>query len=349
VLTITFADLRYRARQFLIAVIGVGLVLAMALVLTGLADGFHTEIERTVQGFGADAWVLPHASGGNITSGAVFPETQAALVRTEPGIGRADPLLIVAGQVAHLSHGATGSVILSGVVVGGLGDPPVAAGHPLSGPGQVVVDSELPSQIGSTMVLGGRPFVVVGTVTDRSMLGGTAMAYLSLQSVQDIALAGRPLISAVLTAGVPRRTPSGLVAYSNQEVTAATATLMAGAASSVHNTTVFCWVVAIVIVAAMLYVAALERRRDFAVLKALGSSSAALFASLMVESVMVALVASLLAEVVSNLLIPLFAMTIDISATAYATLPVVAVVVGILASLVAVRRVTSADPAAAFG
>ena len=33
------------------------------------------------------------------------------------------------------------------------------------------------------------------------------------------------------------------------------------------------WIVAAAIVASMLYVAALERKRDFAVLKALGSSS----------------------------------------------------------------------------
>jgi putative ABC transport system permease protein len=38
-----------------------------------------------------------------------------------------------------------------------------------------------------------------------------------------------------------------------------------------------------------------------------------------------------------------------IPATAYATLPIVAVAVGLLSSLVAVRRATGADPAAAFG
>ncbi len=33
----------FRARQFLIDVIGVGMVLALALALSGLADGFHSE------------------------------------------------------------------------------------------------------------------------------------------------------------------------------------------------------------------------------------------------------------------------------------------------------------------
>jgi putative ABC transport system permease protein len=39
VLAITLRDLRFRWRQFLIAVIGAGLVFAMALLLTGLAEG----------------------------------------------------------------------------------------------------------------------------------------------------------------------------------------------------------------------------------------------------------------------------------------------------------------------
>jgi hypothetical protein len=36
---VTFADLRYRYRQFLIAVVGAGLVLAMALLISGLVEG----------------------------------------------------------------------------------------------------------------------------------------------------------------------------------------------------------------------------------------------------------------------------------------------------------------------
>jgi putative ABC transport system permease protein len=96
-------------------------------------------------------------------------------------------------------------------------------------------------------------------------------------------------------------------------------------------------------------VAALERRRDFAVLKALGSSSGALFGSLVIEAVVVTLLATIIAELLVNFLVPLFSQPVDINVSAYATLPIIAVVVGILASISALRRVTGADPAAAFG
>ena len=57
-LAITIQDLRFRGRQFLIAVGGAGLVFAMTLLLTGLAAGFRVEIVQTVQAMGAQSWVV---------------------------------------------------------------------------------------------------------------------------------------------------------------------------------------------------------------------------------------------------------------------------------------------------
>jgi putative ABC transport system permease protein len=132
-------------------------------------------------------------------------------------------------------------------------------------------------------------------------------------------------------------------------VSTATVGQLKTAAASINNTRWLMWTVAIIIVGSLLYVAALERRRDFAVLKALGSSSRALFASLVLESLVVTLVATAFAEVVANFLTALFTQPIDITASAYLTLPLIAVLVGVISSFSALRRVTSADPAGAFG
>jgi putative ABC transport system permease protein len=45
----------------------------------------------------------------------------------------------------------------------------------------------------------------------------------------------------------------------------------------------------------------------------------------------------------------LFQQTVDVPASAYYTLPIIAIGVGVVASLVALRRATGADPVAAFG
>jgi putative ABC transport system permease protein len=96
-------------------------------------------------------------------------------------------------------------------------------------------------------------------------------------------------------------------------------------------------------------VSALQRVRDFAVLKALGASSRALFGSLALQAVVVTLLAAALAMVACNFMGGLFHQPVVVPGTAFATLPAIAVAVGLIASLVALRRVTGADPAAAFG
>jgi putative ABC transport system permease protein len=349
-IAVTIADLLFRARQFLIAIVGVALVLAMALLLSGLANGFTFEIQQTVNGFGASNWVMADGAHGRVTSVATFSQSAAAVVRHEPGVHEAQPVVILPSQTTELG-GKTATLNLAGVVPGALGSPAVAAGdgHGLEGPSQAVVDARLGAAIGSTFSLGSRQFLVVGSVSDRTLLGGVPMVYVSLPSAQAVALASQRLITAVVVSGTPAQVPSGLQVLTPQQVIDASLGQVQQGVSSINSSTILMWVIAAFIVAALLYVAALERRRDFAVLKALGASSGALFAGLMMEAIIVTLVAAAIAEVISNAMTFIFKQPVVIRPSAYIELPLIAIVVGLLASLVALRRTTRADPATAFG
>ena len=350
-LSVTLADLWFRARQFLIAIIGVGLVLAVALAVTGLADGFHAEVENFVDSVGGSSWVMSPAAHGRLTAFAAFPATDAGAIAHEAGVQRASPLMFAPSQVVQVGAStAPQTVNLVGVVPGGLGAPHVVAGHGLSGPGQAVVDSKVTNQVGSTVTLGGHPYQVVGIVNGATMLGGQPLVYMPIANVQQAVTGGRALATAIAVQGTPSGNQRhGLVVLAPATVVADTMGELKSAVASINSTRWLMWIIAAVIVAAMLYVAALERKRDFAVLKALGSSSRALFLSLVLEAVIVTLLAALLAEVLASLLTPTFAQPIDITPDARLVLPIVAVVVGIVASVSALRRVTGADPAAAFG
>src|ERR1700677_4363611 len=116
-LAVTWADLRVRARPFTIAIVGVGLVLSLALLLTGLADGFRAEVNGTVNGVGADSWVLARSADGRITAFAAFPELEALVVQHEPGVTRAAPILLLPFQVAHVD-GKISTINLAGIAEG---------------------------------------------------------------------------------------------------------------------------------------------------------------------------------------------------------------------------------------
>lgn len=348
-LTVTFADLWFRARQFLIAIVGVALVLGLALALSGLADGFHAEAAEAIDAVGATSWVMSGAAQGRVTAFAAFPAAEQRVVADEPGVRRTSALLVAPSQVVFVS-GSTQplTVNLFGVQRNGMGDPAVTSGHPIAGVDQAVVDSKVGS-VGSVLSFGGHRYDVVGTVDDRTMTGGIPLVYMTLSAVQRAVTGGRPLITALATAGTPAAVPAGLVVLSPSTVVSSTVDELRSGVQSIDNTRWLMWFVAAAIVASMLYVAALERKRDFAVLKALGSSSRALFLSLVLEAVVVTLLAAVLAEFLASLLTPTFSQAVDITPDARLVLPLIAVSVGVVASITALRRVTGADPAAAFG
>lgn len=345
---ITLADLRYRYRQFLIAVVGAGVVLAMAVLLSGLADGFRSEIRATVGGVGADRWVLSAESHGRITAVATFDESAVARLAQSPGVTRADGIALLPQEVLRVGHRLV-TVNVMGVSTDGLGLPRARAGKTLAGNGEIVLDRRAGVAVGTMVQIGATPLRVVGTVRDRTLSAGIPMAYMTLSDVQSALLGGRPVVTAVVTTGVPRSVPPGLTVLTNARIERETLATLASGVSSIEQSRTLMWVVAAIIIAALIYVSALQRVRDFAVLKALGSSSAMLFGSLCLQAVIVTLLAAGLGMGASTFMTGIFKQPVTVPASAYATLPLIAVIVGLVASMVALRQATGADPAAAFG
>ena len=207
---ITWQDLRFRARQFSIAVIGAGLLFAMSLLLAGMAAGFSVEITKTVDGMGADYWVLGQGAAGRIGSLPAIPASTVGVVAHEPGVRQAAPMLAVT-QPVLFDGKTTKTTNLIGYQAGSaLGGPgSITSGHEITGPGQAVVDSGLGIGLGQTFIVADQSFHVVGITSERSLFGGVANAYVTLHDVQRAVYGGHPVIGAVLVTGDPTRVPAG--------------------------------------------------------------------------------------------------------------------------------------------
>jgi putative ABC transport system permease protein len=345
---ITLADLRYRYRQFLIAVIGTAVVLAMAVLLAGLAHGFRTEVNATVGAVGADTWVLSEKANGRMTSVTTFDAGAIRTIRKERGVDRASGLAVLPLEVMRDGDRAVTTTVI-GVSMRGLGAPSVSDGRRLRHADELVVDRRAGVHVGSVVRFGKKSFDVVGTVSGRTMSGGSPVVYMPLATAQAALLGGQSAVTAIVTRGSPKSVPRGLVGLSPAQVEDATLETLANAVSSIDNSRSMMWVIAVIIVAALVYVSALQRVRDFAVLKALGSSSSALFGSLCLQAVIVTLLGAGLGMVLSTFMTGVFSQPVSVPTSSYTTLPLVALIVGVLASLVALRQATGADPAAAFG
>jgi putative ABC transport system permease protein len=346
-LAITLYDLRFRLRQFLIAVLGAALVFAIGLLNAGLANSFHAEVHRLTSDVGADRWIVPAGSSGPLTSFSSMSSDDLARVRALPGVTRADPLITVLHETAH-HDGRIAQCVIVGFAPGGIGDAAPGSGRDASAPGEAVVDGRLKIGLGHQFTIAGHTFRAVGLTHRRTLNAGIPVVSMLVSDAQQFAFNGQQLETAILTRGVPGTMPDDLRALTSAQVRSDTLRPLHSAIASLTNSMEMMWVIAAVIVAALLYVSALERVRDFAVLKALGSSNRAIFAGVALQSLLVTLIAAGVASSIANLLKPIYPLPVSIPTSAFLTLPAIAAVVGVLASLVALRRAVSVDPSLAF-
>lgn len=346
--TVTLADLRMRARQFVIAVVGATLVFAMALVMAGLSGSFHAETQRTIDAVGADYFVVPAGTGGPFSSPAAVPGQVVQLARKTAGVTAADPLVVlptvmVVGVPRHVL------VHMIGTEPGGMGAPPPATGRAATGPNDALVDDASHLHMGQSFVVNGHPFRVVGRVHGYSYFAGTPSIYVSLAGAQAVAFAGRADITALAVRGHPTAVPRQAQLLTPAQTRADMLRPVANGLRSIQVVAMFLWLVAVVIIGAVVYLSALERRCDFAVLKAIGSSAQWLYGGLALQAGAIAAVSGLLAMAVEPAIARFIPMALAVPTRDLLLLLPIAVVIGLLASLSGLRQVVRADPALAFG
>jgi putative ABC transport system permease protein len=345
VLTITLRDLQFRRRQFGIAVLGAAVVFGLTLLLTGMSAGLNQEIKTTVASVEADAWVVPDGIPGPFSSNVTLPAAKASAIDEVPGVRRAAPLVRV-GHQAVRPDGSRQEIGVIGMAVGGLGGN---AALP-SRPGLAIVSDRLGVGVGDTIGIAGQRLRVEGIFNGASFFAGVPTVYLTLSDAQAIGFGGRPLANAIVTRGTPSGSlPAGLAARSPSQIETDLRTPVKNAISTIGAIRMLMWLVAALIIGAVAYLSAIDRVRDFAVLKAVGGASRTLAISLMLQAVLAALLAALIAVGLGRVMKPAVTVPVVFQGSAVLLLLAVAAVVGMLSSLVALRRAVSVDPALAFG
>jgi putative ABC transport system permease protein len=289
---------------------------------------------------------VTRGTSGPFTATKFVVADDVAAVRGAPGVREAAP--VITGR-ATIGTSSLKDVNLVGFAPGGVGAPDMTEGRVPRKPGEIAVDSKLDADVGDRVVISGRPERVVGKAGDLRYNFGVNTVFLTIEDAQSLAFAGRPLASAVVTKGTPRGSLPGLKVLTNDQVITDLQRPTKSGKSTIDIIQALLWIVAGGIIALIVYLTALERVRDFAVLKATGASNRTLFGALAFQAVVLSVAAAVLAIVIALVLAPFFPFQIVLSSSAYLLLAVVAIVVGLVASLAGLRRAIGVDPALAFG
>ncbi len=332
-LLLTLRDLQYRASRIVTVVLGTAVVFTLLFLMTGLTEQFHREPLLTVEGLGAETWIVRDGATGVFTSAATIDPELATRVDADP---------IVAARHSIRLPAETVDIVVIGY--DGLGAPDVMDGRPPATAGEMAIDASSGLAVGDRVPIGSLTFDgpdprchplrrdAAGPHADRRRPG----VGLPRPGPRDGDGPARP----------PR--PEGLAALTPAEVADDATRPLEKSISSVNLIRVLLWLVAAMIVGAVIYLSALERRRDFAVLKAVGASTRGLVASLGMQSVAIALIAAGIAAGLQVLIAPVFPLTVTVPDAALFQVPAIAAVVALVASLGGIRKVTQADPVAAF-
>ena len=342
-LLMTWRDLRFRAKRVIVVVIGSTLVFTLVYLISGISTRFDIEPRLSVAGMGADVWVVPEGSTGSFTPATQFDAAAADGVR---GGGQVQP--IVTARFSTVTAGGIRDAIIVGAALGGMVEFEVIEGRAPRARGEVIVDDFGGFAVGEEITISDRPFTVVGLTTDRTLYGGTPLMFMSLRDAQRVVFLGADLANAVLSEREPRALPDGYVAVEADAVRADAARPLEQATSSIKLITFLLWVVSAMILGGVVLLSAMERRRDFAVMKAVGARTDWLLASLMIQAIAMALAAAALASAIQAFIAPYFPMKVHVTTRDLIQLPVIAVVVAVLAGIGGMRQVARTDPAMAF-
>ena len=173
--------------------------------------------------------------------------------------------------------------------------------------------------------------------------------FLPVADVQANFLAGQPYATAIAERGNLRVAPPGTQILDNAEVRKDLNRPQKSGTQTVAIFNTLLWLMAAGIVATMVYLTALERSRDIAVLKAMGTSNRTLFGGMAVQGLALALAGCVVGAFVSLALSPVMPFAVETPGAAYFEVLVIGIVVGLVAALVGLRRAVHIDPALAFG
>jgi putative ABC transport system permease protein len=346
-LRVTLRDLQWRRRRFVITIVGTSLVFAMTLLLTGLSNGFRVEANNTVDALGFDGYLAKAGPAGPFIGSPPFPESEVASVERIPGVISAVPLVFTTTTAPD--GGSTRNVNLFGVPAQGPGMPTIATGRAPSGVDEAAVSSTLGTHVGGQIEIGSRSMRIVGIVEDSTALAGQPNVFLTVPGAQLVGYSGQPIVSSIGIHGAPAQVPDGYRIVDRAGAVGDLMRPMNAAEGALTMLSGLLWIVAALIVGSVIYLSALERSRDFAVLKAVGVSTRSVLAGLCLQAIIVAVLAAVLGCLLSLVLVPVFPMRVVVPTSAFLLLPVTAVLIGLLASAAGLRRAVSIDPALAFG
>jgi putative ABC transport system ATP-binding protein len=302
---VAWPDFRARLPRFLVIGIGMALVMAVTLLLAAFSEGFRLRSDRVLDVFGADRYVVAAGSSGPMTATTPIPVSLVREISERDGLATRSIFL---APNAILTDGSPQGV----VVVGTEGDEPglrIVSGRPIAGPDEALADDAIVGlAVDDQFVLAGETFTVVGQTEHVTWDIANAGLFIERGQALDLLAGGQDVVTAIAVDGDGEitRLPPTVEVQTRSQAFDDVLHRTAAAKRSIDSFTTTLWLLAVVIVGAVLYLAAIDRVRDFAIFKATGAENVDLVLGLALQAAFVGAIAGVLSIGLAHLLKPIY-------------------------------------------
>ncbi|HEX6266089.1 MAG TPA: ABC transporter permease [Burkholderiales bacterium] len=180
-------DIRRHLGKFFATIAGVGMLLAIVLVMNGIYRGNIFDGIWLIENTAADLWVVELGRGGPFNESSRLPGDAHKSVAATPGVARASPFISYAAQ-RELAGTSQQFTVIGYDVFGGLGGPGrLVAGRRIEAAHwEAVADARLGLALGDAFSLGSHSYTVVGLTRGAVDPAGNPVVYLSLPDAQEV-------------------------------------------------------------------------------------------------------------------------------------------------------------------
>jgi putative ABC transport system permease protein len=180
-------DIRRHLGKFFATSAGVGMLLAIVLLMNGIYRGNIADGIWLIENTAADLWVVEHGRGGPFNESSRLPGDAHKSVAATPGVARASPFIAYAAQ-RDVGGASQQFTIVGYDVFGGLGAPGrLVAGRRIEAAHrEAVADLQLGLSLDETFFINNRAYSVVGLTRGAVDPAGNPLIYLSLPDAQEV-------------------------------------------------------------------------------------------------------------------------------------------------------------------
>jgi putative ABC transport system permease protein len=367
--------------RLVISVGGVALALSLILALDAIMTGVEGRLTAYIDHSGADIFVSQAGVRNLHMVSSWLPASIADKVNAVPGVAAVTPIMYLTDTMDVGPKEDRYSIYVIGLPQGAtMGGPwSIARGVSIPADGQAVIDRGVAEQYG--LGIGDKVNILGQELTIAGLSDGTgnllnSVAFISRNDFARVrgnmsmanaasTNATMPIISFVLVKVTPGASPDAVAARIEQEVTGVTAQSREAFATQerkivkdmatdlITTMNLVGFLVGLAVMALTVYIAALSRRGEYGILKAVGARNRYLYGTVLAQAFFSVVIGFALALTITFLLsvaLPNFAstLTLQISSASLLKVGIASLVIAALSALLPIRQIAGLDPARVF-